>query len=159
MAEFTVPVKRCSRCGQTKPLTDFGRNKTKHDGHQDWCKGCIARYYADNRERALDGMRRWRETHTEEKRDYAQRVHASNRATVFDHYGWTCRCCGSTEHLTIDHVNGDGTEHRAELGASATKMYRWIIQNNFPADLQTLCDPCNQSKRHGPRCRLDHRTA
>lgn len=32
--------KRCYKCGVTKPLEDFHRDRHKRDGHQDICKGC-----------------------------------------------------------------------------------------------------------------------
>ena len=32
--------KRCPRCGQVKPLDEFGLNKSKPDGHSDYCKEC-----------------------------------------------------------------------------------------------------------------------
>lgn len=32
--------KRCPRCGQVKPLDEFGLNKSKNDGHSDYCKEC-----------------------------------------------------------------------------------------------------------------------
>ena len=87
-------------------------------------------------------IRRWRER---------------NRTAVFDHYGWACKCCGSTDWLTIDHVAGDGQEHRAATGCgSGSGMYLWLVKNEFPGGFQTLCWPCNNSKKAGDRCRLDH---
>lgn len=35
------PTKRCSKCGETKPLDDFGINRTSKDGKQRWCKACM----------------------------------------------------------------------------------------------------------------------
>lgn len=32
--------KRCPRCGQVKSLDEFGLNKSKPDGHSDYCKEC-----------------------------------------------------------------------------------------------------------------------
>jgi hypothetical protein len=80
------------------------------------------------------------------------------RTDVYDHYGWACACCGSTEDLTIDHVKGDGGAHRKELGldGSGTKFYRWLRANGFPAGFQTLCRACNRSKAGGTECQLAH---
>jgi hypothetical protein len=36
-----VGTKRCSRCKETKPLSDFYKNKSKFDGLQSYCKWCI----------------------------------------------------------------------------------------------------------------------
>lgn len=35
-----VAAKQCSRCGYTKPHTDFYRNRTNSDGRQRFCKPC-----------------------------------------------------------------------------------------------------------------------
>lgn len=35
-----VEEKTCLRCHNIKPLSDFYRNRSKSDGHQNWCKSC-----------------------------------------------------------------------------------------------------------------------
>jgi hypothetical protein len=72
------------------------------------------------------------------------------RDQVFNHYGgYKCVCCGETTQmlLTLDHKNNDGAEHRRQLGGSRTlKLYRWIIDNNYPPMFQILCWNCNIGK-------------
>ena len=85
------------------------------------------------------------------------------QVAVFAWYGETCSCCGTTENLSVDHAAGNGPEHRTEVygypgtrGYNPAKLYRWIIEHQFPADLGTMCRPCNWSKRDGDHCRLFH---
>jgi hypothetical protein len=83
------------------------------------------------------------------------------REKVLGHYGRACACCGATVDLTLDHVNGDGAQHRLELygdsqGAGGTRFYRWLIRQGFPPGYQTLCRRCNLSKGKSEFCRLDH---
>ena len=104
---------------------------------------------------------RWKAANADAVKESGRRYRASLRTAVFDHYGWACACCGSTKRPTIDHVNGDGHEHREELfgnsrGGNSFNLYRWLIANSFPGGFQTLCWPCNVSKRDGERCRLKH---
>lgn len=33
-------TKQCTKCGETKPLTDYHRNKNRKDGHASICKTC-----------------------------------------------------------------------------------------------------------------------
>ena len=40
----TTSKKRCTRCGQSKPLTAFSRKTKSKSGHQDWCKNCFRLY-------------------------------------------------------------------------------------------------------------------
>lgn len=37
----TVQTKTCICCGETKPLTEFYRDKKATDGHQSYCKRCL----------------------------------------------------------------------------------------------------------------------
>lgn len=69
------------------------------------------------------------------------------RLVVFEHYGGAyCSCCGEKhiEFLCLDHINGDGGEHR-KRDPSATKLYRWVKKNNFPEGFRVLCQNCNSS--------------
>src|SRR6266567_2996263 len=104
--------------------------------------------------------RRWKTLNPGAVRESSRRYRAGLRTAVFGYYGWTCACCGSTRHPTIDHVSGDGGSHREELfgvrSGNAFNLYRWLIKNNFPDGFQTLCRRCNSSKRDHDHCRLDH---
>lgn len=98
--------------------------------------------------------------HAEQKKTAAQARRDDLRAAVFGHYGESCGCCGSTEQLTIDHIDGNGRAHRIELfgrhDRGGVHFYRWLIEQGFPDGFQVLCKGCNASKRLGERCRLDH---
>ena len=39
-------LKRCTKCGKPKPLTDFYKRARSKDGLQDWCKDCVKAYAA-----------------------------------------------------------------------------------------------------------------
>jgi hypothetical protein len=70
-----------------------------------------------------------------------------------DGYGGACSCCGETEltFLTTDHVNGDGSEKRRtgfhDGHSGGSQIYRWVIRNGWPKDLQCLCFNCQWGKR------------
>jgi len=66
------------------------------------------------------------------------------RKIVIKHYGNKCDCCGekNKRFLTIDHINNDGSIHRKEL-SSASVLYKWIIDEDFPENLRVLCYNCN----------------
>jgi hypothetical protein len=115
----------CGKCGKTL------------DRQGSLCQACLVIVNAADK---LDANKRYRE---------------KLRTTVFEHYGNKCACCG--EHrmtmLHIDHIEGGGNEHRAQISngkrrsASGSETYRWIIKNDFPDTLQILCANCNDSKR------------
>lgn len=82
---------------------------------------------------------------------YQQREYdLSIKIKVIMAYGGKCTCCeeDTIEFLTVDHINNDGAEDRKKNGRkSGGKLYRWLIQNNFPKEnYQILCYNCNCAK-------------
>jgi hypothetical protein len=132
----SASVKRCPhpehKGPRELPVSEFCKNRSKPDGLQSWCRACD------------------------------RRVRSRHRDQVLDHYGRVCNCpdCGATDNLTIDHVNGDGAAHRAELfghsRGSGYGFYRWLIAQGFPDGFQVLCNSCNDSKADGAACRINH---
>jgi len=68
-----------------------------------------------------------------------------NKYKALEAYGGKCVCCkeDNIQFLTIDHGNNDGKQHRIEIKTS--KIYRWIVKNNFPQNigLRVMCWNCN----------------
>lgn len=57
--------------------------------------------------------------------------------------GYKCYCCGETERkfLTLDHVNGGGTQQRK---AGMLSPYNWLRKHNFPPGFaRVACYNCN----------------
>jgi hypothetical protein len=120
------------------PESEFGKLTEASDGLNQRCRACERR-----RHKAANRVRR-----------------EAARAAVFGHYGQTCVCCGTTENLTIDHMNGDGRQHREEITRGKPRnmmgaaMCRWLIKQGFPPGYQVLCLRCNSSKGAGERCKI-----
>jgi 5-methylcytosine-specific restriction endonuclease McrA len=53
----STPQKRCSKCGETKPLDAFSKYKRSKDGYKAQCKACINAYNAANPERSRERSR------------------------------------------------------------------------------------------------------
>lgn len=51
MSEPRDPLKACSRCGATKPLDEYPRNKCTRDGRAVYCKPCHTARGRETRER------------------------------------------------------------------------------------------------------------
>ena len=45
-------LKKCSKCKENKPASDFGLNNTATDGYQSWCKSCDAAHKREKRHNA-----------------------------------------------------------------------------------------------------------
>jgi len=94
----------------------------------------------------------WREKNATSLKQYYKDYHQAResrfRQAVFAFYGGDnprCVCCGEghREFLTIDHTEGNGAEHRKEIGCG--HFYSWLVKNNFPDGFRILCMNCNWS--------------
>lgn len=125
-----VQRRRCPSCHEEKPSTEFYRNSgpsgVRTGGLATWCKTCVIPY--------MRGLR------------------AAKRKEVLIHYSGDppcCACCGITEleFLAIDHINGGGRKHLAQIGGC---LAHWLQQENFPKGYRVLCHNCNFALgRHG----------
>jgi hypothetical protein len=92
--------------------------------------------YLVNRDRMLD-----------QQRSHRQEV----KAEVFKHYSQgqvVCAMCGESRSacLSIDHINGGGTQHLRKVG-SGSAFYWWLRKHNYPEGFQVLCMNCQYVKR------------
>ena len=75
--------KTCTKCGETKPLDDFHRDKTRSGGRRSDCKECrreySRRYREENRDERREYDRRYREENRDELRERARRYREENR--------------------------------------------------------------------------------
>lgn len=145
--------KKCAKCKKTKSLDEFHCHSKAKDGKQTCCKfcrneyrrearrehrGCYANEYVNNREAA-----------SKRNKKYTARL----KLTVLLAYSLgskpSCTQCGFSDDraLSIDHIDGDGAQHRKEI-ASGRTFYKWLIDNDFPDGFQTLCMNCQFVKRH-----------
>lgn len=129
------PVKRCTKCGQRKPHSEFYANAGGKDGLRADCKACVAArrkaWYAENREREIHRVkdwqrenrekylakqRRWREENREElsRRNRERHLQKTFGITPDDYdrmleeQGFGCGICGDAppEHGPL-HVDHD----------------------------------------------------
>lgn len=119
----------CTTCGKNQ--SDLGK-KTCHR-----CLEKRAGYLAKNKQK-----------YETNRRYFQQKL----KRQVMDYYGVVCVCCKESgiRFLTIDHINGDGKEHRQQLSKNGSfggdNLYRWLRKNGFPEGFQTLCYNCNIGK-------------
>ncbi len=127
-------------------------------------------YYYANREKIKAKREIWR-SKNKEKIETQRKKYLSNpknrlrnkinakswrdnlKKIVYNHYGNSCACCGESNSifLSIDHKNNDGSTHRKQVKPfqkASGCMYLWIINHNFPTDLQLLCYNCNRGKHY-----------
>jgi hypothetical protein len=113
-------------------------------------------WYRENRDEVL---RKHKERRTGPRKDEnnarTRELNRQYKRDVMDHYGGKCACCGEDriEFLAIDHINGNGNQHRRENNLrSGLSTYRWLIKNNYPSGFQALCHNCNAAKGYYGYC-------
>lgn len=108
--------KNCSKCKESKPLTDFSKDNSRASGLYPSCKLC--------------------------QRMYSQSI----KKIVMNHYGDSCVCCGERNlgFLTLDHIGSDGFLEKHK----GYNMYRKILREGFPENLQVLCWNCNSGRHY-----------
>lgn len=105
------------------------------------------------RDKSSSGGRRCPICRREYRRKYARehRYTACNRRTkAIQILGSSCQICGEADLavLQFDHINNDGSTHRAEIGSSSVSLEYWIIDNPTRAQerIQVLCANCHSRK-------------
>ena len=75
--------KTCTKCGETKSLDDFHRDKRRPDGRRSDCKECgreyKRRYLEGNRDELREYHRRYREENRDKVRECQRRYYEENR--------------------------------------------------------------------------------
>lgn len=151
-------MKRCSKCGECKPLDDFRRDARRKDGRHSYCKECnrahFARWAAAHPERRRTADARWLAANRERKREYNARYRAANRERrrEYDvHYQRHHRAeqwaqaiaifkaaeawCGhEADRYEIDHIHGDGEIERRSRsnsgrGFTGVNIARDVVQH------------------------------
>ncbi len=134
---------QCTRCKEFKSLSCYKKNNRYKGNLHLYCKPC-ATYYSGNYYQKNKDLCKAR---TKQKNKII-------REKILNFYGNKCACCNeaNSKFLTIDHTNGDGSEHRRSISKtkrnSASSFYKWIIKNNYPNFLRLLCWNCNSGREY-----------
>jgi hypothetical protein len=90
--------------------------------------------------------------HKEQRRGWTMAKWRRLRSEFFKLYGNKCMCCDITGEvfLALDHVKGDGKEHRAKR--SKFGVYEDAVKQYDPERFQVLCHNCNFAKYQLGKC-------
>lgn len=163
-----IPLIKCSRCAIEKAPQEYYKN-SRH------CKSCHNEMQKRWQERNIEKHREYQREYAKRWKDRNPEKHKANRASQAERAKWSaimiysngmgeCACCGedNIRFLTLDHINGNGAEHRREILAeirnsgdtgrgdmSGTRFYQWLKAEGFPdCGLQVLCFNCNCGKAY-----------
>ena len=70
MIEDEELLKKCSKCGEWKPISEFYKDKRSNDGLQSKCKKCRKDYYENNKEKIKEYYENNKEKIKEQQKEY-----------------------------------------------------------------------------------------
>lgn len=130
-----MPMKRCPKCGETKPVDEFVRNRSARDGVGSYCRPCHARVVRENVKRNHGNGRSF-----QLKRRYG--VDAQGAAWRVLQQGGVCAVCGEADPVHIDHDH-DSKEVRGVLCFNCNRALGY-----FGDDLMTLYRAADYLETH-----------
>ena len=79
-------MKRCSRCREIKPLSEFNKNKSKKSGYHYTCKNCMhiyqKRWAEKNKERIKNKNRLWYEKNKEKAKIFSKAYNEEHKEEI-----------------------------------------------------------------------------
>lgn len=109
-------MKKCFKCGEEQPLSQFYKHKQMGDGHLNKCKACTKRDVKEHREKnieriraydrargnrqALEYPKQWREKNPEKYRAHTK---VNNELRAGNLTKKPCDVCGSTDRVHAHH--------------------------------------------------------
>lgn len=162
-----IITKKCSKCGQIKPVSKFNKHKNCLYGVRPDCKQCSysshKKWTENNREELRVYQNQKRKDNTERFNGYAKKTYWKDiektrkyakeksvrlRQEAIQKYGGRCACCGEDryEFMAVDHINGGGNkERRDKKVGGGSNFYRYLKSNGWPSGYRILCHNCNHS--------------
>jgi len=101
-------IKRCSKCGKEKPVSEFAIRRARKDGYCSWCKAC---HSIHNKER-YDQSEDFRNKRINLSKVNHKKLCGINWPLMLDYLkNHPCIDCGETHPATLefDHVTGTKT--------------------------------------------------
>jgi hypothetical protein len=112
-------VKRCTKCGEVKPLSEFYKNKRQSSGLNPSCKACKGKYYkgylSSNREKVNARNKAYREAnpdwYTNQMLKNSYNLTVSEYTEMLNAQNGVCAVCGGNnkgKRLAVDHDHKTG---------------------------------------------------
>lgn len=116
--------------------------------------------YVKNKDKIKTVQARWNEDNKQRISQWHKKHGLMVKTSVMAVYCYgdpKCECCGEKEvkFLCMDHIDGDGAEHRKKMGRrdwGGRQLYYWLIKNGFPPGFQVLCFNCNSARSMYGEC-------
>jgi hypothetical protein len=145
-------AKRCTKCGETKPLEAFYRNRRNRDGRQVSCKACDRAYKRANPEKKRDQERRWRARHPEVARAIGKRSREKRREQIKETARRASVSPAGRARAALARAIKRGDMVRPDVCEDCGQCPETVLHGHHPdhskqLEVEWLCNPCH-AKRH-----------
>lgn len=122
-------MKRCSKCGEAKPLDQFHNGKTK-DGLRYWCKSCDK---ASNE--------KWRKAHPEEKAAIEKAWYVANH----EHATEVRRAWSAANRTRKNRLNAKWLRRHPDRRIAYKAVNYTVKSGRFPPVNTMVCEVCDEA--------------
>ena len=127
-------TKRCTGCGETKPLEEFNKRAASRDGRQLMCRGCFQEWQRSHRAA--------RATATRQRR---AEVHRDGRAQLIAYLrAHPCVDCGETDVIVLEFDHRVRADKRASVAWLLHAGYSWEVIAAEIAKCDVRCCNCHR---------------
>ena len=77
--------KTCTKCKETKPWTEFNKDRRAKEGLRSKCRACQKQYYQENREYYKQYCKQWHQENREQRLEYAKQYYQENREQILEY--------------------------------------------------------------------------
>lgn len=133
-------MKTCRRCKQSKPESEFGRNRTRPDGYSHWCLYCRNKHYHDNYKSNGSAILSRSNENKARRRDKLREKYYEYLATH------PCVDCGNTNPivLELDHVRGKKRFNVSTRMLMVVPTWQSLLEEIAKCDVR--CANCHRIK-------------
>jgi 5-methylcytosine-specific restriction endonuclease McrA len=134
--------KHCSRCHQTKPLSDFSKQASSKDGHKAWCKACCSVYKAEWSVKNADHVRAYSAQYGESHRLEIREKSIARYHRVYKHDAAYCeerrkRCAewkalhpdANREYVRANRIYLNAKNRERRRNDPERKHLRWVRES------------------------------
>lgn len=137
MGLYNQLMKCCTKCKETKELTEFSKRSDNKEKYQSWCKQCLYKYVNStykNKPHRKQNLKAWTRQYQDKAEEFIHSYLLKN----------PCCKCGQTNILTLqfDHLR----DKKFEIGLAVTKGYSIKTIEKEIGKCQVLCANCHSVK-------------
>lgn len=139
-----ITEKKCPRCGEVKPVSEFGTNRTRKDGLSGYCKSCTHELYRGYKQTYFERHPEAHKNAYHQNKETALRsskTYRTSRLELLWSLKTPCVKCGETRKCSINFHHIDPTTKTVALSHGSIGKARIIEESK---KCVCLCANCHK---------------